>query len=40
VADTGEFRDAYNIFVGSLKGRRTHVEDREGTTILKLEGVD
>ena len=32
VADTGEFRDVYKIFVGNLKGRSL-LEDREGTTI-------
>jgi hypothetical protein len=39
VAYTGEFRDVYIIFVGSLKGRSL-LEDREGVTILKWEGVD
>lgn len=39
VADTGEFRDVYKILAGCLKGR-TLVEDWEGTTIWKLEGVD
>ena len=39
VADTGEFRDVYKIFVGSMKGG-TLVEDRKGTKILKSEGGD
>lgn len=39
VADTGEFRDVYKIFVGSLKGKRL-LEDREGMVILKWKGVD